>query len=72
VFEVRCDGAVAFAQGHIPGAGYIDTGELERGPWWNKVPDHELPPVLLAHGIRRDTTVILYGRSTLAAARAAT
>jgi len=71
LFEVGCGGAVDFAQGHIPGAGYIDTGELERGPWWNKVPDHELRRVLLAHGIRRDTTVILYGRSILAAARAA-
>lgn len=71
LFEVGCGGAVDFAQGHIPGAGYIDTGELERGPWWNKVPDHELLRVLLAHGIRCDTTVILYGRSTLAAARAA-
>ncbi|MGU7782633.1 sulfurtransferase [Burkholderia sp. PU8-34] len=71
LFEIGCGGAATFAQGHIPGASYIDTGELESGPWWNKVPDHELLRVLLAHGIRRDTTVILYGRSTLAAARAA-
>jgi thiosulfate/3-mercaptopyruvate sulfurtransferase len=71
LFEVGSDGAIAFAQGHIRGAGYIDTGELERGPRWNKVPDHELLRVLLGHGIRYDTTVILYGRSTLAAARAA-
>ncbi|RQS62932.1 sulfurtransferase [Burkholderia sp. Bp8963] len=71
LFEVGYGGEAAFVQGHIPGAGYIDTGELERGPWWNKVPDHELLRVLLAHGICRDTTVILYGRSTLAAARAA-
>jgi thiosulfate/3-mercaptopyruvate sulfurtransferase len=71
LFEVGYGGAVAFEQGHIPGAGYIDTMELEHGPWWNKVPDHELLSVLLFHGIRCDTTVILYGRSVLAAARAA-
>lgn len=71
LFEIGCGGVDAFAHGHIPGASYIDTAELERGPWWNKVPDHELLRVLLAHGIGHDTTVILYGRSTLAAARAA-
>lgn len=71
LFEVGYGDAAAFARGHIPGANYIDTAELERGPLWNKVPDHELLSALPAHGICRDTTVILYGRSTLAAARAA-
>jgi 3-mercaptopyruvate sulfurtransferase SseA len=71
VFEVGCGGAAAFRRRHIPGAGYLETGHLERGPLWNKVPDALLLRVLLAHGIRHDTTVILYGRNTLAAARAA-
>lgn len=61
----------AFVDGHIPGAGHIDTAQLERGPLWNKVPDPELEQVLLAHGIRHDVTVILYGRNVLAAARVA-
>jgi thiosulfate/3-mercaptopyruvate sulfurtransferase len=60
-----------FEQAHIPGARYLDTGDLEHGPLWLKVPDAELLAVLLAQGIRHDSTVILYGRNNLAAARAA-
>lgn len=71
LFEVGCGAAGAFARGHIPGAGYIDTGELETAPLWNKVPDQVLEQLLLRHGIRHDVTVVLYGRNPLAAARAA-
>jgi thiosulfate/3-mercaptopyruvate sulfurtransferase len=71
LFEIGFGGADAFATGHIPGAGYIDTTQLEGGPLWNKVPDHELKQLLLGHGIRHDVTVVLYGRNPLAAARAA-
>ena len=71
LFEIGCGDADAFAGGHIPGAGYIDTAQLEQGPMWNKAPDDELEGLLLAHGIRHDVTVVLYGRSVLAAARAA-
>jgi 3-mercaptopyruvate sulfurtransferase SseA len=68
---VGCNGAGSFLRRHIPGAGYIETQQLERGPLWNKVPDETLLQILLAHGIRRNTTVILYGGNTLCAARAA-
>jgi 3-mercaptopyruvate sulfurtransferase SseA len=61
----------AYAQAHIPGARYIDTSEFEKGPLWNKVADRVLVDLLLSHGIRHDTTVILYGRNPLAAARLA-
>ncbi len=71
LFEVGFGAADAFADGHIGGAGYIDTAQLEHGPLWNKVPDEALERLLLAHGIRHDVTVILYGRNQLAAARAA-
>ncbi|WP_296953208.1 sulfurtransferase [uncultured Massilia sp.] len=71
LFEIGCGAADAFGAGHVPGAGYIDTTELEHGPLWNKVPDPALEQVLLAHGIRHDATVVLYGRHPLAAARAA-
>ncbi|WP_229459462.1 sulfurtransferase [Massilia cavernae] len=71
LFEVGFGAADAFERAHIPGAGYIDTAQLEHGPLWNKVPDPELKRLLLAHGIRHDVTVVLYGRNTLAAARAA-
>ena len=71
LFEVGCDSLAAYQAGHIPGAGYIDTNRLERQPLWNKVSDEALLALLLEHGIRHDTTVILYGRGSLAAARAA-
>lgn len=60
-----------FLLGHIPDAGYIDTNQLEQEPLWNKVSDQALLQLLLGNGIRHDTTVVLYARNTLAAARAA-
>lgn len=71
LLEVDCGAPHAFLQGHIPGAAYLDTCRLEEGPFWNKVADTALLQVLLGLGIRHDTTVILYGRNTTAAARAA-
>jgi 3-mercaptopyruvate sulfurtransferase SseA len=71
LFEVGFGAADAFGRGHIPGAGYLDTSELESGPLWNKVADRALEQLLLGHGIRHDVTVVLYGRNPLAAARAA-
>ncbi|MEW7311316.1 rhodanese-like domain-containing protein [Buttiauxella gaviniae] len=56
---------------HIPGADYIDTNEVESEPLWNKVSDDKLKEMLAKHGIRHDTTVILYGRDVYAAARVA-
>jgi 3-mercaptopyruvate sulfurtransferase SseA len=71
LIEVGCGEAACHAAGHIPGAAYIDTAELEVQPLWNKVSDQALLGVLLAKGIACDTAVILYGRNPLAAARAA-
>jgi 3-mercaptopyruvate sulfurtransferase SseA len=71
VFEVGYDGAASFHRGHIPGAAYLETRHLEGGPLWNKVPDAALLQVLLANGVRHDTTVVLYSRNMLCAARAA-
>lgn len=71
LFEVGFGVADAFERGHIPGAGYIDTAQLEHGPMWNKVADAALERLLLGLGIRHDTSVVLYGRNPLAAARAA-
>ncbi|MDP3798841.1 MAG: rhodanese-like domain-containing protein [Polaromonas sp.] len=71
LFEVDCGTPAAFLKNHIPGAAYLDTHSLEEGPFWNKVPDSALLQLLLGLGIRHDTTVILYGRNTTAAARAA-
>lgn len=69
LLEIGCGGATLFAHAHIPGATYIDTGEFEHEPLWNKVDDETLLRLLLTHGVRHDTTVILYGRNNLAAAR---
>jgi thiosulfate/3-mercaptopyruvate sulfurtransferase len=71
LLEVGYGTRAAFEHAHIPGAGYLDTEDIEHAPRWLKAPDHELLAVLLALGIRHDTTVILYGRNNLAAARAA-
>ncbi|MBB3224150.1 sulfurtransferase [Pseudoduganella umbonata] len=71
LLEAGCGASQPFAASHIPGAAYLDTSAVEGGPLWNKVPDDALLCVLLAHGIRHDTTVILYGRNNLAAARVA-
>jgi thiosulfate/3-mercaptopyruvate sulfurtransferase len=71
LFEVGCGGAALFEQAHIPGAAYVDTCQVEQAPLWNKVSDDALLALLLARGVRHDTTVILYGRNNLAAARLA-
>lgn len=71
LFEVGFGSSDLFVSGHIPGAGYIDTNQLEQEPLWNKVSDQALLQLLLRNGIRHDTTVVLYGRNTLTAARAA-
>ncbi|SEO05232.1 thiosulfate/3-mercaptopyruvate sulfurtransferase [Duganella sp. CF517] len=71
LLEVGCGGAAPFEHGHIPGAAYIDSGQFECEPLWNKVDDQVLLDLLLAHGVRHETTVILYGRNNLAAARLA-
>jgi thiosulfate/3-mercaptopyruvate sulfurtransferase len=71
LFEAGCGGEALFEQAHIPGAAYLDTCRVEQAPLWNKVSDEALLALLLAHGVRHDTTVILYGRNNLAAARLA-
>lgn len=71
LLEVGCDGLEAFLSNHIPDAGYLDTMELEQEPFWNKIYDGALLQCLLRHGIRHDTTVMLYSRSAVMAARAA-
>ncbi len=71
LFEVGFGMLPAFFADHIPGAAYLDTAELETAPLWNKVTDSALTALLLRHGVRHDSTVILYGRNNLAAARAA-
>ncbi|MCS1420486.1 sulfurtransferase [Citrobacter portucalensis] len=71
VIEAAWGAPKLYLLSHIPGAGYIDTNEVESEPLWNKVSDEQLKAMLAKHGIRHDTTVILYGRDVYAAARVA-
>ncbi len=71
VFEAGWGAPKYYLLSHIPGAGYIDTNDVESEPLWNKVPDDKLKALLAKSGIRHDTTVILYGRDVYAAARVA-
>ncbi|MBL8190448.1 MAG: sulfurtransferase [Acidobacteria bacterium] len=55
---------------HLPGAIHLNTDELENGyPRWLLRPLQELQNVIGAHGITPETTVIVYGKQTIAAAR---
>lgn len=71
VFEVGWENSAAYATGHIPGARYFALDAYEQAPLWTRVSDALLAERLLAEGVRYDTTVVLYGRDTTAAARAA-
>ena len=71
VFEVGWENASAYQTGHIPGARYFALDTYEHAPLWTRVSDVTLAERLVAAGIRYDTTVVLYGRDTTAAARAA-
>jgi len=71
VIEVDWGAPKRYLLDHIPGAAYLDTNTIEAEPLWNAVADDKLKAVLLEHGISADTPVILYGRETTAAARAA-
>ncbi len=65
VFHVNFGVPEEYADGHIPGAGYIDTNWLEDPADWNRRDPEALHAALRRLGIRRDTTVILYGRDTV-------
>src|SRR5438132_10299854 len=71
VFEVGWENATAYQSGHIPGARYFGLDAYERAPLWTRVSDAALEAQLLGEGVRHNTTVVLYGRDTTAAARAA-
>lgn len=51
-----------YEAGHIPGAIPLDNRRLESPEDWNRRSPEELAAALRDHGIRHDTTVVLYGR----------
>ncbi len=59
-----------YRAGHLPGAVYFDTDQLETGyPTWRLRELTELQRAIGRAGIDADTTVIVYGRKVIAAAR---
>jgi 3-mercaptopyruvate sulfurtransferase SseA len=65
LFHVNFGVPEEYADGHIPGARYLDTNWLEDPADWNRRAPHELEAALTRLGITRDTTVIVYGRDTV-------
>jgi len=64
LFHVNFGVPEEYAEGHLPGALYLDTNRLEDPVDWNRRAPAELEAALRSLGIAHDTTVILYGRDT--------
>jgi thiosulfate/3-mercaptopyruvate sulfurtransferase len=64
LFHVNFGVPEEYAEGHIPGAVYLDTNWLEDPADWNRRPPAELDRALRELGITASTSVILYGRDT--------
>jgi thiosulfate/3-mercaptopyruvate sulfurtransferase len=64
LFHVNFGVPEEYAEGHIPGAHYLDTNWLEDPADWNRRSPAAIEAALHGLGITRDTTVILYGRDT--------
>jgi 3-mercaptopyruvate sulfurtransferase SseA len=64
LFHVNFGVPEEYAEGHIPGALYLDTNWLEDPADWNRRSPEELETALRSLGITHDTTVVVYGRDT--------
>lgn len=62
ICHVHHDDLADYEAGHLPGAIPLDTRRLEAPPDWNRRSPDELQRTLREHGIRHDTTVVVYGR----------
>jgi thiosulfate/3-mercaptopyruvate sulfurtransferase len=71
LLEVSAGPTTTYDTGHIPGALSFSTERVESAPLWNRISDDALEEVLVSYGMTYDTTVVLYGRDTTAAARVA-
>jgi 3-mercaptopyruvate sulfurtransferase SseA len=68
LFHVNFGVPEEYAEGHIPGALYLDTNWLEDPADWNRRSPEVLESALRSLGITNDTTVVVYGRDTEGAA----
>jgi 3-mercaptopyruvate sulfurtransferase SseA len=64
LFHVNFGVPEEYAEGHLPGALFLDTNWLEDPVDWNRRSSAEIEATLRRLGIDRDTTVVLYGRDT--------
>ncbi len=64
LFHVNFGVPEEYAEGHIPGALYLDTNWLEDPADWNRRSPAAIEAALASLGITRETTVVLYGRDT--------
>ena len=64
LFHVNFGVPEEYAEGHIPGALYLDTNWLEDPADWNRRSPEAIDSALRALGITNDTTVVVYGRDT--------
>ena len=64
LFHVNFGVPEEYAEGHIPGAHYLDTNWLEDPADWNRRSPEAITSALESLGITRDTTVVVYGRDT--------
>lgn len=71
LFEVSWHNEADYQSGHIPGAVLFDLTAIEDPKTWNICPDDALFAFLAALGISHNSACILYGRNTMATARAA-
>ncbi len=71
IVEVGRDDMTNFLLSHVKGAIYANTNDFESEPVWNIVSPKQLKEKIEALGITINSTVILYGRLNLSAARIA-
>ena len=64
LFHVNFGVPEEYAEGHIPGAVYLDTNWLEDPADWNRRSPEVIKAALEGLGVTRDTTVVVYGRDT--------
>jgi thiosulfate/3-mercaptopyruvate sulfurtransferase len=64
LFHVNFGVPEEYAEGHIPGALYLDTNWLEDPADWNRRSPAAIDAAVRALGITHDTTVVVYGRDT--------
>ena len=71
LFEVSWQNEEDYHSRHIPGAALFDLTTIEDPETWNICPDDALFAFLAVLGISHNSVCILYGRNTMATARAA-